>query len=196
VAVLPPPGVRLARWGGLSALSVGAGAALLGVRSDLVAMLGRGAFVREGALVLATSVAGAAAALAWAVPGAAQARSLRRAGLALLAGWGGLIVWRLAAAGAPLAQLAGEPSHAACVLRVVALGLVPVLALFAMVRRAAPLEPAWTGALVALGGFAAASVGVQATCPLDSAAHALIWHVAPVAALILAGAAAGRLLRT
>ena len=192
VAVLPSPASRLLRWVAIVALVCAAAIAAIGLRADFGPMLGRAWFATEGGLVLAAALAAAAAALVSSVPGLAHARALTSAALAFGVAWIGATIWRLAAAGAPIDLLVAEPLHPACLVRIAAIGAVPALALGAMVRLGAPLAPASAGALVALGGFAAAAAVVHAACPINAAAHAVIWHAGPVAALVAIGAATGR----
>jgi hypothetical protein len=76
-------------------------------------------------------------------------------------------------------------------------GLVPVVLIVVLVRRAAPLEFVWTSALSLLAGLALGAIGALFICPIDRAAHLLLWHVTPVVVLTVTGAIAGRaLLRT
>jgi hypothetical protein len=66
------------------------------------------------------------------------------------------------------------------------------LALFVMLRRAAPLRGAWSAALATLAAVALGAVATQFICPLDDPAHQLVGHVLPVAFLAVFGAIAGR----
>jgi hypothetical protein len=82
------------------------------------------------------------------------------------------------------------PVHVACLIEIAGLGVVPGWALFAMLRRAAPLERAWSarrsrGTLGQRGGD-------SFVCPIDDPAHQLVGHVLPVVVLSTLGAIAGR----
>jgi hypothetical protein len=191
VTPLSPPWRRLVTWGSPWLVAVGAVVVIIGPRPDLTAMLGRARFDGEVLLLLGAAWMSAFAALNLAVPGAGRARLL--GGLALVAqtAWIAVSVARLVRGGAPLANLLIEPSHAACFWRALALGLPPVIALFVMLWKGVPLEPARAGLSAALAGFALAGIGTQILCPIDSAAHNAIWHVLPVTGLVLLGSVAG-----
>ena len=70
--------------------------------------------------------------------------------------------------------------------------MVPGWALFAMLRRAAPLQRAWSAALATLAAVALAAVATQIICPVDDPAHQLVGHALPVAFLSVCGAIVGR----
>ena len=61
-----------------------------------------------------------------------------------------------------------------------------------MLRRAAPLRQAWTGALATLAAAALGAAATQVLCPIDDPAHQLVGHVLPVILLAIAGTIAGR----
>ena len=68
---------------------------------------------------------------------------------------------------------------------------MPGWVLFAMVRRAAPLRRAWSGALATLAAVGISAAATQFICPLDDPAHQLVGHVLPVAVLSVLGAFVG-----
>jgi hypothetical protein len=72
------------------------------------------------------------------------------------------------------------------------LSVVPGWALFAMLRRAAPLRRTWSEALATLAAVALAAVATQTMCPIDDPALQLVGHFLPVALLSVWGAVAGR----
>ena len=84
------------------------------------------------------------------------------------------------------------PFHLLCLIEIVGLGLIPGFALLAMLRRAAPLQRAWSGALAALAAAAISAAATQFICPLDDPAHQLIGHLLPVVGLSMLGALAGQ----
>ena len=83
------------------------------------------------------------------------------------------------------------PVHVLCLIEIAGLAVVPVWALFAMLRRAAPLRRAWSGALATLASVALGAAATQFLCPLDDPAHHLVGHLLPVALLAGAGAIVG-----
>jgi hypothetical protein len=97
----------------------------------------------------------------------------------------------VASGGSSLSRIAAFPVHVGCVAQIVALSLIPGLALFTMLRRAAPLRLSWSAGLASLAAFAAAAAGTQFLCPINDPAHLLVGHAVPVAALALAGALIG-----
>ena len=80
-----------------------------------------------------------------------------------------------------------EPRSFACLAKVCLIAIVPAGVMLVLARRAAPLRPRRTAGWAALAGLAAGAVGAQVLCPIDVAAHLLIWHLAPVVALSLIG---------
>jgi hypothetical protein len=61
-----------------------------------------------------------------------------------------------------------------------------------MLRKAASWRRGWAGLSVALAACSLAMLGTQMVCARDAAGHVLAWHVMPVAAATLLGAAIGR----
>jgi hypothetical protein len=192
VRVLPSPATRLLRWLGVAAGVVGAAVVWFRPRADLASLVGPTSFTIEALFVAGTAIAAAAAVLVSSVPGLPHARTLRAAAWAAFAAWFLATMVRLAGAGSPVPLLTSEPPHPACLIRVVAVGAVPVLVLGALVRRAAPFAVVSSGALATLAGFAAAATAVHVVCPINSAAHSVLWHITPVAALAVFGAMAAR----
>jgi len=84
------------------------------------------------------------------------------------------------------------PFHWLCLIEIAGLSVVPGWALFAMLRRAAPLRRAWSAALATLAAVALAAVATQFMCPIDDPAHHLVGHLLPVAVLSVCGAIVGR----
>ena len=84
------------------------------------------------------------------------------------------------------------PIHRLCVIEIAGLGVLPAWALFAMLRRAAPLRRAWSAALATLASVALGAAATQFLCPLDDPAHQLVGHVLPVVFLAVSGAIVGR----
>lgn len=75
---------------------------------------------------------------------------------------------------------------------IVLAGLIPGIAMAAMLRRGLPLEPTLS---VALGGLAASAlgeVGLRLFHPQDASLTVLVWQVGTVAALTTLAAAAGQ----
>ena len=68
---------------------------------------------------------------------------------------------------------------------------MPGIALFMMVRRAAPLRAAWAGLLAVLATAAVGVLGANVICPNDRPLHMLLWHVAPLMLFAAIGAALG-----
>jgi hypothetical protein len=61
-----------------------------------------------------------------------------------------------------------------------------------MARRAAPLEPGWTGLVAGIAAGVLPALAMQLAC-VDAPLHALRLHLAPVLAVAAAGALLGRL---
>jgi hypothetical protein len=136
----------------------------------------------------------ARAALVLAIPGAERSVVLRIAAVIVIGLWALTLVTAIVRAGY---GFAGVSHWYICFVRIVAIGLVPAVAVVAMLRRAAPLRPAWTGALALASATAVGALAIQLSCPLNDAAHALIGHFGAVVSVAALGAlSAGPLLNT
>jgi hypothetical protein len=74
------------------------------------------------------------------------------------------------------------------------LALIPSVAVFSMLRRAAALKPAWTGCAALVAVASIATSGMQMICAKGDPSHVLYWHFVPVVACALIGAHLGRFL--
>jgi hypothetical protein len=66
--------------------------------------------------------------------------------------------------------------------------------IFANLRRAAPLQPRYTGLLALLSTGALAALGTQLLCAKDDLLHVLLWHAGPLALTALLGVSLGDVL--
>lgn len=192
VTPLARPSVRLAGWVIASTALVLVSVAALGVRPDVAAQMTNGWFGARATATLAVGVSAATVAFLMSVPGVEPPRLARALPLAACLAWGAmLLLGALAAARPPLYQLLQGTPHPSCVLLIVATAVAPGVLLARMLRQAAPLQTAWTGALAGLASLAAGALGAQFVCTSDAAAHQLLWHFAPVVLLAPGGIAAG-----
>ena len=194
VRPLASPAIRLAAWSAVAVASALAGLAAFGLRSHVQDLLGQPSFLATAVASFGTAMLAGAAALVLAVPGAERSPALRRFAWALLAIWGSLMVAGVIRAGEGFSH---DPHWPICVIRVIAIGLVPAWTLFGMLRRGAPLRLRSAGALAAIAAMAAAAGVIQFICPLDDPAHLLRGHFAPVLVMaVLSMPIAPRLLRS
>jgi hypothetical protein len=178
VTPLHPPAVRLLRWLALTAACGVLGLVIYGLRADSATMTERPGFVRDVALGLVVLLAGGSAALVLAVPGAERRGAARWAAAAGPAVWI-LLVWSaVAEQGQGFTDMRHWPI---CAVRILSVALVPAIALILMVRRAAPLRPAWASGLAVAAATAGGALAIQLTCPIVDPGHVLLGHVAPVA---------------
>ena len=191
VRPLPRPSLRLARWTAAIVPLTAVAAVAIGLRADVSSAIAEPAFIAVAAATIATALISAASALVLGIPGAE--RSIAHRALPLLMGglWTLALGVLLARGGDPLQRLLVWPLHWLCVIEITALGIVPALALFTMLRRAAPLRRYWSAALATLAAVAIGAAATQFICPLDDPAHQLIGHLLPVAVLSMLGAVAG-----
>jgi hypothetical protein len=191
VQPLAPPMRRLWRWTAGAVAATVTGAAVIGVRADSATMSRDIGFLVLAGLTMATGVVSAAAALVLSVPGAERSAAQRWAPIAAGCAWAALLTWSVLSGGSAVSRLAAFPFHIGCVIQIIALSLVPAWALFAMLRRAAPLRLRWSAGLASLAALALAAAGTQFICPVNDPAHLLVGHVVPVAGLAFAGALIG-----
>lgn len=188
VRPLPPPARRLWQWTVAAFVATVLGVAFIGVRSDIEAMAREISFVTLAVLTLATAFTAAAEALVLSVPGAARPAE-RWSPIGVAGIWAAMMLVSLLSGASPIERVLALPLHAACVIQIAAIALLPGWGLFAMLRRAAPLRYHWTGGLAALAALAFAAAGTQFICPIDDPAHLLVGHFVPVALLTLLVAA-------
>jgi hypothetical protein len=187
VRPLPSPAIRALGWLGIATGFALAGLAIFGPRPGLDVLIPQPGFVWTALLALATAMFAVVASLVLAIPGAERSPVLRGATVAIAGLWGMTLVLAIVRADH---GLAGISHWYVCFIRVIAIGLVPAIALVGMLRRAAPLRPGWTAALAMAAAAAAGAFAIQFICPLDDAAHALFGHFAPVIFVAVLGAVA------
>jgi hypothetical protein len=192
VTPLEPPSIRLARWTIASTALAVVTVASLGVRADVAVQMMNGWFVARASATLAIAVAAAAVAFLASVPGIEPSRPVR--GLPLAAGlaWAVLlVVGMIAEARSPVDVLLQVAPHPSCVVLIAATAVAPGVMLVRMLRDAAPVAARWTAWRAGLASLALGALGTQFVCTNDAAAHHLLWHLAPVVVLALAGIAIG-----
>jgi hypothetical protein len=188
---LRPVALRVAGWAVLAAVSLGAVMMLMGVRRDLGDALDQADFAFEAALLIITALSAAVGALVISVPGAERTALVRWA--PVIAGvscvlWAAGELVMASATGAPTGRLTFA-WH--CVYKTASVAAVPGVALFVMVRQAAPLRAGWAGLLAVLATAAVGVLGANTICPNDRPLHMLLWHVAPLMLFAALGAALG-----
>ncbi len=193
VRPLPSPGRRALAWFALASAFAAAGVGLLGARPDVMLRLTQPDYLWTAALPCVLSAFAVVVTLVMAIPGAERTSWLRRCTVALLALWALTMVWAVLVGGGTL-PITTDRHWPACFSRVVLIGFVPVIALFAMARRAAPLRLGWTAALAAVAAMSMGALAVQLICPLDDAGHAFLGHFVPVVVMTAIGVAARRAL--
>ncbi|MGH0030823.1 MAG: NrsF family protein [Myxococcota bacterium] len=153
-------------------------------------LLGNPRFLAETLLGWAAGAAAITCAFQLGRPG--PGRPLRRsaAALVLAALWVGAYVLDLAA---PALDPSTDGMRNGCTLQVLVFGLPPLLLGLAMLRRLAPIDRAFTGAVVGAAGGAVPALLMQLAC-MYVPGHILIHHMAPVLLLAALGAGLGVLM--
>lgn len=193
VRPLRPPGRRAVEWFAVAAACAAAGVAGFGARPDILIRLTQPDYYWTLLLAGTTCVLAVLATLVLSVPGAERTPLLRRNTIVVLAVWAMTMAWAVLDTGRGL-PITTDPHWPACFSRVLLIGLVPAIVLFAMARRAAPLRLAWTAGLAALAAASIAALVVQIACPLDDAGHAFLGHFVPILVMSGVGLAARRVL--
>lgn len=191
VTPLRPLAVRLAAWAVLAAASLVAVLIVMGVRRELGDVADRVGFAVEVTLLLLMALSGAAGALIVSIPGRERTALVRWVPVIAAVAY---VMWtagdllRAAATG----DSAGRMGFSwYCMLTTASIAAVPALALFIMVRRAAPLHAAWAGLLAVLATSAVGVLGSNVICPNDRPLHLIVWHVGPLMLFAAIGAALG-----
>jgi hypothetical protein len=193
VQPLAPPARRAVWWTAAALATAAAGVLYFGVRGDLADMWRDPMLLSRLALLAATLWLAVTTAMRLAVPGE-EPRAWAR--------W-----WPLVALGALVSLSAGEVvagavsgavgapmRHWMCVRKVMFVGMLPAVLAVVLIRQAAPLEPRWTALLGLLAAGAAGALTSEMACPIHAPIHVFLWHILPVGAFALIGAAVGALL--
>jgi len=191
VRPLPPPGRRAIEWLVMASAFAAAGVAYFGARSDVMVRLTQLDYLWTAILALTASTLAVVATLVLAIPGAERTPVLRRLTVGVLAIWAVTMIWFVLETGQGL-PITTDRHWPVCFARVVLVSFVPVIMLFAMARRAAPLQLGWTAGLAATAAASMGAVAVQIVCPLDHAGHAFLGHFIPVMAIAAIGVAVRR----
>jgi hypothetical protein len=174
-------GWLLAGWLGASAAVVALGPLRPGLLDQITASP---RFLLENLLGLACGAALAVVGFQLCIPGPSRVARVGFA-FALLGLWAGAYALALLSPALPPSMLGKRPG---CELQV--LGLAAPLLVVALIaaRRLAPLQPAWTGAILAAASGAIPALLMQFACMYEPS-HILAYHLAPVGLLTLLGAA-------
>lgn len=188
---LRPVAIRALGWLVLALASLGGVMLMMGVRRDLGDAVDGFDFAVEAALLIVTALSAAVGALVVSIPGAERTKLVRWVPIVAAAA---TVLWAVgevvfaSSIGAPMGRLTFA-WH--CVYKTASVAAVPSLALFVMVRHAAPLRAAWAGALAILATAAVGVLGANIICPNDRPIHMLLWHAAPLMLFAGLGAALG-----
>jgi hypothetical protein len=191
VTPLRRPLVRLLLWLAAMAPPLAFGMWLLGPRFDVGAALVAPVFEVRLAATLASAILAGFAALAMSVPGQGRSIALRVAPVAMLGAWALLLAALLSADGRAVERILAFPVNWPCPFKILGLSLLPAATLFALLQRAAPLEPARNAVFAALASTMLGAAATQLLCPVDDPAHQLVGHVAAVVVLAAVEAAWG-----
>lgn len=191
VTPLRPPAVRAVQWS-LVTLAIGFLAVIVvGPRRDWAQAIVSPAFAVSLTLLFVATFSAALAACVLGVPGAERSWLQRAVPVIGALAWPAVWVFVLIGASVSMAP-ARKLFHSACALEILAISAVCGWLLWRMVRRAAPLRPGWTAAMISLASVAAASAATQIICPLSDPAHQLIGHVLVAATIGIVALGVGR----
>ena len=184
-----PAGVRLGLWMGLevAVLTI----AVMHASNHFMLKLKQPIYAMEVLFFAAAAVICASQALRSAIPG--QRLRRRDSVLAVVL----VVLGTVLVAGAVPLNLAyplGEFVRVGmpCAFSTLALAAMPLVALWWLVKRAAPLRGGLSGTLVGGGGFLFSFAILRLVCPIDEPLHLLTWHLLPVLGAITLAALAGR----
>lgn len=188
VRLLPPPFARTLRWLAMATMVGAVAVTAIGPRADLAAAVTRPAVLASLLALLIAAVSAAAAAMTMSVPGVERSPAQRAVPIAAIVAWAGTWLLMMATSPAGHARL----FHAGCAIEIAVLGVACGWTLVAMLRRAAPLKPAWTAGIAAIAAVTVASAATQLICPIDDPAHQLVGHVLVAAVVGLTAFIVGR----
>lgn len=176
------PSVRLLVWLGLSLPWVALIVWYRGPRADIALKMGESAWLFEQSLALITALAAGLAALCASIPGRpVWERALPLLPLGL---WIAIIVdgsIRSVVAGGTWSLLVEVDW--VCLPNIASLGVVPAVAMIALIRRGAPVSPYATIGYAALAATALAEFGLRFFHAEDASLMILVWQMGSVAFL-------------
>ena len=186
-------GMRFVRWLLVSAPIVAVFVWAGGVRRDLTERLADPGYTLGLIAIVALSLAAACLALVMSMPDDRRSRASVLWPVALAAAWGSALLLRLDDATGVVHALATDTGHFVCAVQIVLVALVPAAGLLRGAGAGASTQPAWTGMCAVLAAGAVAASGTALVCPIDAAAHQILWHFLPVISLAALGAVTGRI---
>jgi hypothetical protein len=193
VRPLSRPWVRAGLWLAIAIPSTATVVTLMSPRPDLSIQFADPRFQVEQAAALATAVLAAVAAFACTVPG--RSRTVCLLPIVPLAIWlasvGKACIEDWAALGPEALALRVDWD---CMRAVIPAGMVPAIAMVAMLRRGAPIFPRVALVMGALAVGALANAGLQLYHAGDIGVMVLVWHFGSVALLSAVAGAVGRLI--
>jgi len=190
---LPSTPRRFLTWLAVAAVCMVPAVFWIGLRPDSAQIAAQPAFLLRSTFLLLLAGLASGAVLIASIPGAERSATARRGVVLALVGWLGML-----AAAAFLGWIQGRPDALqagpglGCSRDVLLLGLLPGIALFLMVGRAAPVRPGLCGALALLAAFALGALATDLVCAADMPLHLLLWHYSPVLAAGLLGVVLGK----
>lgn len=192
VRPLPVPQVRLVQWGLVAVTTMVIVTAGLGPRANLLDSLATVPFHAHSILLGLVALSSAIAALAMAIPGEPVQPWRRWAPVVAGLSWAAVLLGELW-----VFAVRGQSSWpgmegVGCVAKAFAFSVTPGLALMLMIGRSAPGDVRATMFFAGLAATAVGALGVELTCPLTSPSHLVVWHAAPVAAVVIAAYGFGR----
>jgi hypothetical protein len=187
---LDRPQVRFIWWILVSAFYFATATIFSGLRPDFNRALGRTGFLMQLAAILALTTLSALSSFMKSVPDQDRP-GMKWIPIAALFSWLFTI--------SPGFLTVGNVHMGigfSCVRDIFLLALAPGIALFWMLKKAAPLEPGYAGALAVLTVASFGAGSVQCICANDDPLHVFLWHWLPVAIVATLGFAIGRAVLT
>lgn len=184
-----PAAVRMAAWAGAAVVGLAIFLTLITARRDLDAVRQSGRLLTDFSTVVLIAVTASWGALRTSVPGEERPWVHKFLPVALLAFWFFFSAVQVLAdvVHTGIEALVPDP-HIACALLVAAAGLLLTVPIGLLIRRAAPVDPRWCGALTALAASSTAMIGIEAICVYERPIHFGLYHVLPVVVFTTLGA--------
>lgn len=175
------------------------GVLYFGIRHDIDhRMTNATAFLIENFLMLIAGAGAAATAIQLAVPNLKISKSTWIIGSLSVLIWIGLCAHALMSVSFEEIKAAASVLHLDpfstdyCVADLLVLGVFPGVILFAMLRKAAPVNKGVVGCMAFLAAASFAAIASRYMCAMDSFAHLLVWHFVPVILMGLLGILIGK----
>lgn len=183
VKPLPNPLLRFVRWLLISCLCIGAGVSLVGIRQDVKLAVSNMNFIVQSLFIFGLSLSSALGAFMLSVPSERKSAWAKYFPIVPVGLWLCALFLNVGVDFVRQVSFEFGMNGMYCFGEIILFALVPAALIFAMLRKAAPINQTWSGFLALISAGSLAAIGSQLTCSSTDPLHLLIWHYLPVVSI-------------